>query len=249
MDAIAPAALALSVTFDAVATLGMVLMSFQGPIIKAMFPMTGNMHINTAAGLGDIIMLALVRGCLVLLPMLGVAASLSWPGVAVTAVLDAAMTAWLTTKAVYVYQLADARQFQVVETGVTYHLPTLIASEVLGVFMCWFLLALVLVSRRVMLQPAANDPAAAVALSHSQLRQRHMRVKEWVSSSEAPEGVGPEITAPLLARVPRAGGLGDTVPRDEEEGELESFVSATSMLPSSSSLGSALSAGSHAEEL
>jgi hypothetical protein len=249
MDAIAPAALALSVTFDAVATLGMVLMSFQGPIIKAMFPTTGITHINIAAGLGDIILLTLMRACLVLLPMLGVAASLSWLGVAVTALLDMAMTAWLIAKAVMVYHLADARQFQVVETGVTYHLPTLLASEILGVFMCWFLFALVLVNRRVMLQPAANDPAAAVALSRSQLRQRQIRVKEWVSSSEAPEGVGPEITAPLLAGASAAGATDVTAPRDEEEGELESFVSATSMLPSSSSVGSAPSAGSHPEEL
>lgn len=249
MDAIAPAALALSVTFDAVATLGMVLMSFEGPIIRAMFPMTANTHINIAAGLGDIVVLALVRGCLVMLPMLGVAASLSWLGVAFTAVVDAAMTAWLIVKAVYVYQLADARRFQVAETGVTYHVPTLLASEILGVFMCWFLFALVWVNRRVMLQPASHDPASAVALSRSQLQQRQMRVREWVSSTAAPEGAGPEITVPLLAEAPAAGALGVSGFRDEETGEVESFVSATSMLPSSSSIASAVSASSRPDEL
>eukprot|EP00878_Enallax_costatus_P025413 GHUV01027188.1.p1 GENE.GHUV01027188.1~~GHUV01027188.1.p1 ORF type:complete len:251 (-),score=62.57 GHUV01027188.1:388-1140(-) len=250
MDAIAPAALALSVTFDAVATLGMVLMSFEGPIGRAMFPMTGNPHINIATGLGDIVLLTLVRGCLVLLPMLGIAASLSWLGVTITAVAEAAMSAWLITKAVFIYQLADARRFQVAETGVTYHLPTVIAAEVLGTFMCWFLFALVLINRRVMLQPAANDPAAAVALSRSQVRQRQLRTSQWVSSTAAPEGYeGPEITTPLLAGAPAAGAMGVTAPRDEETAELESFVSATSMLPSSGSLGSAVSGNSHLEEL
>lgn len=254
MDAIAPAALALSVTFDTVATLGMVLMSFEGPFIKALFPMTGDAHVDIAAGLGDIVLLAVIRGCLVLLPMLGIAASLSWLGVAFTAIVDAGITAWLIVKAVFVYQLADSRRFEVAETGVMYHMPTMVAAEVLGMFMCWFLFVLVLVNRRVMLQPAADDPAAAVALSRSQLRQRQQRVRDWVSNTEAPEGLGPEITAPLLAGHAAASGtaggtMNVSTPADEETGELESFVSATSLLPSTGSLGSALSARSQQDEL
>lgn len=250
MDAIAPAALALSVTFDAVATLGMVLMSFEGPIVRAMFPMTANPHLNIATGLGDVVLLTLVRGCLVLLPMLGIAASLSWVGVTITALAEAAMSAWLITKAVLMYQLADARRFQVAETGVTYHLPTVIAAEVLGVFMCWFLFVLVLVNRGVMRQPAANDPAAAVALSRSQLRQQQLRTREWVSTTAAPEAYeGPELAAPLLAGAPAAGTSMVSAPRDVENADVESFVSATSMLPSSGSLGSALSGNSHSDEL
>lgn len=50
MEAIAPAALALSVSLDAVASLGLVIMSYQGPFVKAMLPMTDDVRLNIAAG-------------------------------------------------------------------------------------------------------------------------------------------------------------------------------------------------------
>lgn len=50
MEAIAPAALALSVSLDAVASLGMVLMSYEGAFVKAMLPLTDNVRLNIAAG-------------------------------------------------------------------------------------------------------------------------------------------------------------------------------------------------------
>jgi hypothetical protein len=50
MEAIAPVALALSVSLDAVASLGLVLMSYTGPFVKAMLPMTDNVRLNIAAG-------------------------------------------------------------------------------------------------------------------------------------------------------------------------------------------------------
>lgn len=53
MDAIAPAALALSVSLDAVASLGLVIMSYQGPLVQAMLPMTDNVRLNIAAGETD----------------------------------------------------------------------------------------------------------------------------------------------------------------------------------------------------
>jgi hypothetical protein len=52
MEAIAPAALALSVSLDAVASLGLVIMSYQGPFVKAMLPMTDDVRLNIAAGEG-----------------------------------------------------------------------------------------------------------------------------------------------------------------------------------------------------
>lgn len=50
MEAIAPVALALSVSLDAVASLGLVLMSYSGSFVKAMLPMTDNVRLNIAAG-------------------------------------------------------------------------------------------------------------------------------------------------------------------------------------------------------
>lgn len=50
MDAIAPAALALSVSLDAVANLGLALMSYEGPFVRAMLPMTPDVRLNIAAG-------------------------------------------------------------------------------------------------------------------------------------------------------------------------------------------------------
>jgi hypothetical protein len=52
MEAIAPAALALSVSLDAVASLGLVILSYQGPFVKAMMPMTDDVRLNIAAGEG-----------------------------------------------------------------------------------------------------------------------------------------------------------------------------------------------------
>eukprot|EP00775_Hariotina_reticulata_P008169 gene8169-8360_t len=135
MAAIAPAALALSVTFDAVATLGLVLLSYEGPFQKAMFPRTSEAHVNIAAGLGDILLLTVARGCLVMLPILGISAALSWVGIAVAALAEAAMTAWLAVKAAFLYQLATGRRFLVADTGVAVHVPTLLAAELLGIFM------------------------------------------------------------------------------------------------------------------
>lgn len=105
--------------------------------------MTGDPHTNIAAGLGDIVLLTVLRGCLVLLPLLGIPAALSWLGVSLTALAEAGMSAYLAVKAVFAYQLAHGRKFLVADTGVTYHVPTLIAAELLGVFMTWFMFALV----------------------------------------------------------------------------------------------------------
>jgi hypothetical protein len=94
------------------------------------------------------------------------------------------------------------------------------------------------INRTVMLQPANSDPAVALArsvLHHQQLQQR-MAVASWVASQEAPEGVGPEITAPLLA-----GALGAAAAGEEDDLERAMFVSATSKQPSLSSLVSATS--------
>ncbi|KAF6251502.1 hypothetical protein COO60DRAFT_1559269 [Scenedesmus sp. NREL 46B-D3] len=209
MDAVAPAALALSISFDAVATLGLVLMSYEGPLGRALLPMTGDPHTNIAAGLGDIVLLTVLRGCLVLLPLLGIPAALSWLG------------------AVFACQLADGHRFLVAGTGVTYHVPTLIAAEVLGVFMTWFMFALVMINRTVMLQPAGSDPA--VALAHSVLQHQQLA---------PPRGWG-RITAPLLA-----GAAGAAA--EEEDVEQATFVSAASKQPSLSSL---LSATSQPQEL
>lgn len=247
MDALAPAALALSITFDAVATLGLVLMSYEGPLWRALLPMTGDPHTNIAAGLGDIVLLTVLRGCLVLLPLLGIPAALSWLGVSLTALAEAGMSAYLAVKAVFAYQLAHGRKFLVADTGVTYHVPTLIAAELLGVFMTWFMFALVWINRSVMLQPANSDPAVALARSvlHQQQMQQRMAVASWVASQEAPEGVGPEITAPLLA-----GALGaaaaDAAAAEEDDLERAMFVSASSK---QASLGSLVSASSQPQEL
>lgn len=48
--AIAPAVLALSVSLDAVSSLGLVLMSYSGPFVGAMLPLTDNVKLNIAAG-------------------------------------------------------------------------------------------------------------------------------------------------------------------------------------------------------
>lgn len=220
----------------AVATLGLVLMSYEGSLLRALFPMTDDMHTNIAAGLGDIVLLTVLRGCLVLLPLLGISAALSWVGVGFTAVLEAGMTAWLIVKATFAYQLAHGHRFLVAATGVTYHVPTLIAAELLGVFMTWFMFALVWINRSVMLQPAGGDPAVALARSvlHQQQMQQRLAVASWVNSQATPEATGPELTAPLLAGAGAAAGVGDDI-------ETASFVTARSNQRSGSSLASASS--------
>lgn len=51
MEAIAPAALALSVSLDAVASLSLVILSYQGgTFMKAMLPMTDDVRLNIATG-------------------------------------------------------------------------------------------------------------------------------------------------------------------------------------------------------
>lgn len=103
------------------------------------------------------------------------------------------------------------------------------------------------INRSVMLQPANSDPAVALARSvlHQQQMQQRMAVASWVASQEAPEGVGPEITAPLLA-----GALGaaaaDAAAAEEDDLERAMFVSASSK---QASLGSLVSASSQPQEL
>jgi len=152
--------------------------------------------LHAPAGLGDLLLLTLLRGCLVMLPLLGLSATLPWLAAALTTV--AAMTGWLVTKAVLAYQFADGRTLLVQQTGVTIHIPTLVAAEVLGVFMAWFLLVLVWFNRRVMQQPAAGDPIVALhTRTAAAMQQQRLAVQQWVSQQE-PAGVGPELTAPLL---------------------------------------------------
>ena len=281
MEAAAPAALALCISLDAVSSLGLVLMSYQGPFVAAMLPLTANVRLNiaagkanapsvappslprpctactlhfhqhmcvclppslllapctstntcagcldsTAAGLGDLLLLTLLRGCLVMLPLFGLSATLPWLAAAGTTV--AALTGWLVTKAVLVSQLAAGdKSYLVEQTGVTLHLPTLLAAEVLGIAMAWFLLGLVYFNRRVIAQPAAGDPIIALhTRSAAALQEQRMAVQDWVSQQE-PAGVGPELTAPLLAAAATAAEAGEAGPSGV--GVPASFASAQS---------------------
>jgi hypothetical protein len=73
-----------------------------------------------------------------------------------------------------------------------------------------------------------------------------MAVASWVASTEAPDGVGPEITAPLLAGALGAAAAADAAAAAEEDDlERATFVSATSK----PSMGSLVSATSHPQEL
>jgi hypothetical protein len=68
-----------------------------------------------------------------------------------------------------------------------------------------------------------------------------MAVASWVASQEAPEGVGPEITAPLLAGALGAAAAADAAAAEDDDVEKATFVSATSKQASLSSLVSATS--------
>ena len=185
MDALAPAALALTVTFDAVATLGLVLMSYDGPFLRAMLPMTSDPRINLASQLADVLAASVIRGGCALLPMLGYSAALSPFGLSLYALISAAMTAWMATKAFLAYQLSEGHLLFVKSTGVTVHVPMVIAAEGLGIFMSWFVFTLVWLNRHVMKQPAAADSATfALAYSNSQLHHQRAAVASWLASSD-----------------------------------------------------------------
>jgi hypothetical protein len=185
-------------------------------------------------GLGDLLLLTMLRGCLVMLPLFGLSATLPWLAAAGTTV--AALTGWLVTKAVLVSQLAAGSKLYLVEqTGVTLHLPTLIAAEVLGIAMAWFLLGLVYFNRRVIAQPAAGDPIIALhTRSAAALQEQRLAVQDWVSQQE-PAGVGPELTAPLLAAAAVAAEAGEAGPCGVGVGVAASFASAQSRQGSNAS--------------
>lgn len=180
-----------------------------------------------------------------MLPLLGLSATLPWLAAAVT--VAAALTGWLVTKAVLLYQLAAADQtsktwtYLVQETGVTLHLPILLAAEGLGVLMAWALLVLVWINRRVMQQPAAGDPIIALQSRTAALQQR-MAVQEWVRQQQ-PAEVGPELTAPLLgaaaaAEAAEAGLSGEVVEQAASRSRQQSnasWVTAPESLPGASS--------------
>jgi hypothetical protein len=181
-----------------------------------------------------------------MLPLLGLSATLPWLAAAVTVV--AALSGWLVTKAVLLYQLAAADQtpktgsFFVQETGVTLHLPILLAAEGLGVLMAWALLVLVWINRRVMQQPAAGDPIIALHTRTAALEQR-MAVQEWVRQQQ-PAGVGPELTAPLLGAAAAAeaaeaglsGELADKAGAGSRQQSNASWVTAPESMPGVSSV-------------
>jgi hypothetical protein len=175
--------------------------------------------------------LTLLRGCLVMLPLLGLSATLPWLAAAVTTV--AALTGWLVTKAALLYQLSAGKSLLIAQTGVVLHLPTVLAAEVLGIFMAWFLLALVWINRRVMQQPAAGDPILALHTRTAALAHQRMAVQEWVVQQE-PAGVGPELTAPLLAAAAAEAGEAGPSGMGVEE-EAVSMVSAHSRQASNTS--------------
>lgn len=174
-----------------------------------------------------------------MLPLLGLSATLPWLGAAVVTV--AAMTGWLVTKAVLACQLAGGpgATLLVSQTGVALHLPTALAAEVLGAVMGWLLLVLVWINRRVMMQPAAGDPIIALnTRSAAAMQQQRLSVQQWVSEQqqESSAGVGPELTAPLLAaaaatEAAEAGQAGFSVAAAggvQEDAAASSFVSAHS---------------------
>jgi hypothetical protein len=247
MDALAPAALALTVTFDAVATLGLVLMSYDGPFMRAMLPMTPDPRINLASQLADLLAASVIRGGCALLPMLGYSAALSPFGLSLYAFISAGMTAWMATKSYLAYQLSEGHLLFIESTGVTIHVPMVIAAEGLGIFMSWFVFTLVWLNRHVMKQPAAADPTTlALAYTNGQLQHQRAAVANWLASSdlEAPadedadslmepliqqdqhDAVAVEAAAAAAAADAIRGKL--SVCRDGDADETASFVTAMS---------------------
>jgi hypothetical protein len=108
-----------------------------------------------------------------------------------------------------------------------------LAAEILGIFMAWFLLALVWINRRVMQQPAAGDPILALHTRTAALAQQRMAVQEWVVQQE-PAGEGPELTAPLLAAA-AAAEMGEAGPLRMGVEDAVSMVSAHSRQASNTS--------------
>ncbi|KAF8068367.1 hypothetical protein HT031_002056 [Scenedesmus sp. PABB004] len=229
--AAAPAALALLISADAAATLCLVLFASDGPLRDALLPRTGDARLDGAAALADLLLLALLRGALVLLPLLQPRLLASRAGRAAAAAAAAAISLWLSAKGGLALRLARGRHELPVPGVGTVHVAALLAAELLGVCMAWGQLALVWAHAAELGAPAPGGVALA------QQRALFARVASWVSSSgEAAAGaLGPELTAPLL----------DLEPDPERPASPPlSFTSARSRPPSglasSSSLASAV---------
>jgi hypothetical protein len=190
MDALAPAALALTVAFDVAATTGLVLMSYSGPFLRALLPMTHDVRLDIAAGLADIVAGSLIRSCCALVPLLGTSLLASTAGLAVSAVGSIAMTAWMSAKGFLAYQMSQDRLLVVADTGVTLHTPTLLAADLLAIFMSWFVFFLIWVNRNVMKQLLVTEAALQAqaasgwAYQHTPLNQQFAAVMSWLDSSE-----------------------------------------------------------------
>lgn len=159
---------------------------------------------SPCTGLGDVLLLTLLRGCVVMLPLLGLSATVPWLCAAVTAVVG--MSSYLAAKAALLYQLAPAgRTLVVQDTGVSLHVPTLVAAEVLGLFMGWFLLVLVWVNRAVIRQPAAADPIMALhSRTAAAVAQQRLAVREWVTTHQPIGELEADLSVPLLAQAAAA---------------------------------------------
>lgn len=169
------------------------------PTAQALFPLTDNVTINVGAGVGDLLLLVLLRASLTLLPQLGIAAALQPGGLMLRGAADGVSSAWLTTKAVAALKLSHgAATFEVTQTGVRLHTALLLVAELLGVTMTWLLFVLVWANRHVLQQPA-SELVTLVALARGDAVR--MQVARWVASSTAgaPTGaVRADLEAPLL---------------------------------------------------
>eukprot|EP00877_Chromochloris_zofingiensis_P012323 jgi/Chrzof1/7344/Cz02g20120.t1 len=240
MEATAPAALALSVTFDAVSTLGLVLMSFDGPFVHAMLLSTANKRLQIAASLGDLLALALARGTWAMLPLLGVRAALSQVGMATTALLDILMTAWLLLKALLAVQVSDGHEIVIPDACVTVHVPMLLAAEVLGVFMTWLLFALMWVNRAVIKPSGGSGNRRSISLPHSSSQVEPLvAVEDWLSQTDT-EAAGDgdkDLSMPLLGPGRQQYNTPAVCIAQAPPDEAASFTSATSNVHSSSTRG------------
>jgi hypothetical protein len=188
-----PAAVALMVSADVVVQSTFVVLAYSGSLKAALLPGTGDIRVDIAGALGDLILLAVLRGAWAMAPLLlGAGASrvlLSRSCASLGALGAALVTAYLAVKAALSVLLSDDWQLYLdtLKGEVVLYTPLLLLADAAAIAATWWFWAYSYVHRRQLQGPASGE-----ALDETR-RGGRLNLPVWL-----PGGGGGELAAPLL---------------------------------------------------
>lgn len=175
LDTLSPALLALTVTFDLGATLGLVLLAYEGPFSEALLPLHAPPMIAIAASLSDLLALVVFRSINSLLPLFGVNTVGSSLSMAFQTLCSGTIISWMLVKLIFAARAATGKLLEVEGTRVTMHLPLLLGAEVLAALVTVFEYYILVMSRPALLSRHGMSPGLSNVSSQRQFLEKWLQ--------------------------------------------------------------------------